>query len=138
MNLAGFAKLFLEHADEERAHGKAFIDYLRMRGDAETNFVGSAPITPILNKNEWSSGEEALRDALAMEKTVSTSVRGMIDSCDGDAGSDYHAADWLVTATLDEQLAGQRKLAGLINSLSAFRVDHEDLADWMFSNSLLE
>merc|ERR1712168_1134879 len=31
-NLPGVAKLFWEHADEEREHAKQFISYLRMRG----------------------------------------------------------------------------------------------------------
>ena len=49
---------------------------------------------------------------------------------------DYHVADWLTSNWLDEQLAGQRELAGMINTINNFRRDHEDLADWMFSNSL--
>ena len=49
---------------------------------------------------------------------------------------DYHAADWLTGTWLDEQLAGQRELAGMINTINNFRRDHEDFADWMFSNSL--
>ena len=137
MNLLGFSKMFFEHADEERTHGKTFIDYLRMRGDAETNIV-EGPINPIFGKNSWSDGEEALRDALSMEKAVSASMKQMIDVCDGDEGHDYHAADWLTGNWLEEQLNGQRKLAGQINSLSSFRRDHESLAVWMFSNALLE
>ena len=50
---------------------------------------------------------------------------------------DYHVADWLTGTWLDEQLAGQRELAGMINTINNFRRDHEDFADWMFSNSLL-
>ena len=38
---------------------------------------------------------------------------------------------------LEEQLAGQRKLAGLINTLETFRAGHEELADWMFSKRLM-
>lgn len=39
---------------------------------------------------------------------------------------------------LEEQLHGQRHLAGLINSLNSFRRDHEALADWMFNLQLIE
>lgn len=53
-----------------------------------------------------------------------------------DNSKDYQAADWLTSTWLEEQLAGQRQLAGMINSLSSFRRDHEDLADWMFNNHL--
>lgn len=137
VNLAGFTKMFFEHADEERGHGIQFIEYLRHRGDEEINLLGSDPILPILGKNTWADGEEALRDALEMEKIVSGSIKKLIDVCDNDAKQDYHAADWLTGTFLEEQFQGQRHLAGLINSLSTFRRDHEHLADWMFSNSLL-
>jgi hypothetical protein len=38
---------------------------------------------------------------------------------------------------LEEQLSGQRKLAGMVNTLETFRAGHEELADWMFSNQIL-
>lgn len=49
---------------------------------------------------------------------------------------DYMSADWLTGTWLDEQLDGQRMLAGMINSLNTFRRDHEDLADWMFDKEI--
>merc|ERR1712168_153591 len=36
-NLPGVAKLFWEHADEEREHAKQFISSLRMRGSLEND-----------------------------------------------------------------------------------------------------
>ena len=46
------------------------------------------------------------------------------------------SADWLTGTWLEEQLDGQRMLAGMINSLNTFRRDHEDLADWMFDKEI--
>ena len=70
-----------------------------------------------------------------MEKAVSKSVKDIIDVCE--PKGDLYSADWLTGNWLEEQLGGQRKLAGMINSLSSFRKTHEHLADWMFSNQLL-
>ena len=46
--------------------------------------------------------------------------------------------NYLFSQRLDEQLNGQRQLAGHINTLENFRAGHEELADWMFSNQLLK
>ncbi len=136
ISLDGVAKLFSEHADEEREHGKKLLEYLQMRGDAETSASGLS-FSPMLDKRTWADAEEALRDALDMEKKVSGSIKKLVDVCENFNAPDYHAADWLAGQWLEEQLKGQRKLAGLINSLNTFRRDHEELADWMFSNQLL-
>ena len=70
-----------------------------------------------------------------MEKAVSKSIRDIIKVCE--ENNDFYSADWMTGAIMEEQLNGQRHLAGLINTLSGFRVSHEHLADWMFSNQLL-
>ena len=42
-----------------------------MRGDSEPDFLGPGAVSPILGKVHWSGGaEEALRDALEMEKAA--------------------------------------------------------------------
>ena len=77
------------------------------------------------------------RDALAMEKTVTGAISGLISACESGPVNDYHSADWLTSQWLQEQHEGQRMLAGMINSLNTFRRDHEDLADWMFDQAIL-
>jgi len=134
ISLGGFAKMFFDSANEERQHGLKFIDYLKMRGDAELD-LGINDMAPILAKETWADGTEALRDALNMEKAVSKSIRDIIKLCE--ENNDFYSADWMTGAIMEEQLNGQRHLAGLINTLSGFRVSHEHLADWMFSNQLL-
>ena len=88
-----------------------------------------------LSEFSWADGTEALRDALNMEKAVSKSIRDIIKICEDN--NDVYSADWMTGAIMEEQLIGQRHLAGLVNTLSGFRVSHEHLADWMFSNQLL-
>ena len=46
VNLEGFSNFFFEHADEERTHGVAFMDYLRLRGDNSQDLFPE--ILPIL------------------------------------------------------------------------------------------
>ena len=41
--------MFFKHADEERAHGLKFIDYLRMRGNLDEDFFSS--LKPIKSKS---------------------------------------------------------------------------------------
>ena len=50
VNLGGFAKMFFESASEERQHGIKFIEYLKMRGDAEMD-LGFNDLAPILMKD---------------------------------------------------------------------------------------
>ena len=64
---------------------------------------------------------QALRLALKMEKDVSAKMKEMIDICSLEGGEDYHAADWLTGTWLEEQLTGQRKLAGMINTFDNFK-----------------
>ena len=76
VNLPGLAAMFSAHADEERAHGMAFVSYLRMRGDVDNDFLGGGDVlAPILGKTAWLDAEDALRDALAMEKLVTGSIK---------------------------------------------------------------
>ena len=86
--------------------------------------------------SSWTDGSEALKDALEMEKEVSRAIKGLIEKCED--GGDFLSADYLTGTWLQEQLEGQRELAGMINTLTNFRKSHEDLADWMFSNNLLK
>nr|ACO14799.1 Ferritin subunit precursor [Caligus clemensi] len=137
VNLKGFAKFFWDSSDEERTHGLKFMEYLRHRGDNSLELINT-DIKPIMEKYSWTDGLEALRDALAMEKKVSGSIKKIVDVCSTEGKEDYLSGDWLTGIWLDEQMDGQRKLAGLINTLSNFRMDHEALGDWMFSESLLK
>merc|ERR1712117_879268 len=131
VTLPNVAKLFWTHADEERSHAIEFIKYLRMRGAESNDFFGDSPITPTMNTYDWQGVEEALQMALTMEKNVTARMKEMIDICSMEANEDHHAGDWLAGDWMEEQVQGQRQLAGLINTLNNFKRGHEGLAEWM-------
>merc|ERR1711899_483220 len=136
VNLPKVAALFWSHADEEREHATAFINYLRMRGATNNDFFGTSPIEPIEKTYTWSGVGEALTMALKMEKEVTGRMKDMIDICSTAGKDDPHAADWLTGTWLEEQLNGQRHLAGLINTFNNFKRGHDELAEWMFDQEL--
>jgi len=136
VNLPHVAELFWSHADEERQHAIQFLQYLRMRGAENNDFFGDTPIKPKEGRFYWSSVDDALRLALKMEKDVSARMKEMIDVCSSAGSEDYHAADWLTGTWLEEQMEGQRMLAGLINTFNNFKRGHEELAEWMFDQEL--
>jgi len=136
VNLPKVAALFWGHADEEREHAKHFIEYLRMRGATNNDFFGTSPIEPKEKTYTWTGVGEALTMALKMEKDVTGRMKDMIDVCSTSGRDDPHAADWLTGTWLEEQLSGQRHLAGLINTFNNFKRGHDELAEWMFDQEL--
>merc|ERR1719309_1204396 len=140
--LPGVAKMFWEHADEEREHAKQFISYLRMRGfqDDTSFFDKTQMLGPESSADRhWSSVTEALEDALKLEKSVSGSIKQIIDECfkaDNNGPDDQFTVDWLVGVSLEEQMKGQRHLAGLINSLSMMKMTSGSLGEWLFDQEL--
>merc|ERR1712198_775287 len=140
--LPGVAKMFWEHADEEREHAKQFISYLRMRGfqDDTSFFDKMQMLGPESSADRhWSSVTEALEDALKLEKSVSGSIKQIIDECskaDNNGPDDQYTVDWLVGVSLEEQMKGQRHLAGLINSLSMMKMTSGSLGEWLFDQEL--
>merc|ERR1712025_771582 len=136
INLPNLAAMFWTHADEERSHAIEFIKYLRMRGAESNDFFGDSPITPTMNTYDWQGVEEALQMALTMEKNVTARMKLMIDICSESGIEDHHAGDWLAGVWMEEQVQGQRQLAGLVNTLNTFKRGHEGLAEWMFDQEL--
>jgi hypothetical protein len=50
-----------------------------MRGDESMDLLGDqGSILPILGKTSWDDGEDALRDALEMEKIVTGSIKSLV------------------------------------------------------------
>jgi len=136
INLPNLAAMFWAHADEERSHAIEFIKYLRMRGAENNDFFGGEPLKPREEVFDWQGVDDALQLALKMEKDVTARMQEMIDICSQDGLEDHHAGDWLAGGWMTEQLEGQRKLAGLINTFNNFKRGHEDLAEWMFDQEI--
>ncbi|XP_012257949.1 ferritin subunit [Athalia rosae] len=140
VNRPGFSKLFLESASEERDHALKIIEYLLMRGQltSDVSKLLKFPLRPI--REEWSSGVEALSDALKLEAQVTQSIRNIIQVCENPTPSDfndYHLVDYLTADFLDEQYKGQRDLAGKISTLGKMMATHGPLGEFLYDKKLL-
>merc|ERR1712045_789442 len=136
VNLPNLANMFWEHADEERGHAIQFMKYLRMRGAENNDFFGDHPLQPREKVYDWQGVDDALQLALKMEKDVTARMKAMVDICSVAGEEDHQAGDWITGTWMEEQYAGQRKLAGMINTFNNFKRGHEELAEWMFDQEI--
>lgn len=134
INRPGFAELFFKAAKEEREHGSKLIEYLSMRGQLTEDVTGLIQV-PTVAKQEWSDGVEALEDALRLETDVTKSIRKLIQTCERKHNY-YHLVDWLTGVYLEEQLHGQRDLAGKISTLKKMMTNHGGLGEFLFDKEL--
>lgn len=81
------------------------------------------------------SGADALRQALELETKVTKSIRNLIKTCEKSPNW-YHLADWLITEYLEEQLTGQRDLAGKLSTLSKMMASHGAVGEFLFDKQL--
>lgn len=139
INRPGFSEFFFKSASEEREHAIKIIEYLLMRGQL-TNDVSKLLKFPLKSvREEWSSGNEALSDALNLEARVTQKIRNIIINCETPKNStfnDYHLVDYLTGEFLDEQYKGERELAGMISTLSKMMKTHGALGEFLFDKKL--
>ncbi|KAK5649757.1 hypothetical protein RI129_000786 [Pyrocoelia pectoralis] len=144
INRPGFAKFFFQAASEERQHALKLISYLLMRGELTSNvskLIKKTIVPPIVS---WTSGVDALKDALRLEAKVTKDIRGVIEECEdpkeeeGNGYNDYHLVDHLTGEFLEEQYKGQRELAGKISNLEKMMDEHKALGEFMFDKKLLD
>ncbi|XP_045457157.1 ferritin subunit [Melitaea cinxia] len=142
VNRPGFAKLFFDASSEERQHAMKLIEYLLMRGELTTNVSSLITIRPPERKH-WSSGVEALEEALKLETEVTKAIKNVIIKCEHDKDSqghdnnDYHLVDYLTGEFLEEQYKGQRDLAGKASTLKKMMERHSSLGEFIFDKKLL-
>lgn len=155
VNRPGFAKMFIHAASEEREHGMKLMEYLLVRGKLTKNLSGLIAI-PAVEKTEWANGAAALEDALKLEAHVTRSIREVIKTCENaDNFNDYHVSlsflwnqwkksnksrlqlvDYLTGEFLEEQIAGQRDIAGKLSTLGKMMRQHGDLGEFLFDKNL--
>ncbi|BFF93110.1 ferritin subunit [Drosophila madeirensis] len=135
VNRPGFAETFFKSAKEEREHGSKLIEYLSMRGQLTDN-VSNLINVPIVAKQEWKDGAAALEDALELETKVTRSIRKLIQTCEGKPYNHYHLVDYLTGVYLEEQLHGQRELAGKLTTLKKMMSTHGELGEFLFDKNL--
>lgn len=140
INRPGFAKMFFEHANEEREHAMKVIAYLLMRGEL-TPDVGKLIRNPMPLKESWESAVAALKDALKLETEVTNRIRSIIMECEtpkDETFNDYHLVDYLTGDFLEEQYKGQRDLAGKISTLDKMMESHGPLGEFLYDKKLLK
>lgn len=108
--LHGFAKFFSKNSDEEREHGKKFMEYQASRG-GKVVFQDIAKPTTM----EWGTPLQAVEAALELEKTVNQSLL-TLHAAAGDKG-DAHLCDFLESHFLGEQVEGIKELGDLITKM---------------------
>ncbi|KAL7728819.1 hypothetical protein ACLKA6_004172 [Drosophila palustris] len=138
VNRPGFAEHFIKAAKEEREHGSKLVEYLSMRGQL-TDTVKNLISVPTVAVEKW-SGLSALEAAFKLETEVTNSIRALIKTCEGTAKSgednDYHLVDYLTGVYLEEQLTGQRELAGQITTLEKMMSAHGELGEFLFDKNM--
>ncbi|XP_016988264.1 ferritin subunit [Drosophila rhopaloa] len=135
VNRPGFAEHFFKAAKEEREHGSKLVEYLSMRGQL-TEGVSDLINVPTVAKQEWTDGASALQDALDLEIKVTRSIRKLIQTCESKPYNHYHLVDYLTGVYLEEQLHGQRDLAGKLTTLKKMMVTQGELGEFLFDKTL--
>ncbi|XP_017058536.1 ferritin subunit isoform X1 [Drosophila ficusphila] len=135
VNRPGFAEHFFKAAKEEREHGSKLVEYLSMRGQL-TEGVSDLINVPTVAKQEWADGASALADALDLEIKVTRSIRKLIQTCEGKPYNHYHLVDYLTGVYLEEQLHGQRELAGKLTTLKKMMDTNGELGEFLFDKTL--
>lgn len=134
VNRPGFAEFFFKSAKEEREHGSKLIEYLSMRGQL-TNEVTNLVRVPSVTKHEWEDAVAALEDALLLETKVTQSIRHLIAKCEKGRNY-YHLVDYLTGVYLEEQLHGQRELAGKLTTLKKMMKNNGAIGEFLFDKDL--
>ncbi|XP_023176584.1 ferritin subunit isoform X2 [Drosophila hydei] len=138
VNRPGFAEHFFKAAREEREHGAKLVEYLSMRGELTDTVKNLIKVMPVKVKS-W-SGLSALEDAFKLETEVTKSIRDLIKTCEGNSkkadDNDYHLVDYLTGVYLEEQLTGQRELAGKITTLEKMMASQGELGEFLFDKNM--
>ncbi|CAB4039221.1 Soma ferritin [Paramuricea clavata] len=108
--LAGFHKYFKKASHEEREHAEKFMKYQNLRG-------GRIVLKDIKKpeKDEWGSGAEAMKAALALEKTVNEALYKLHEVAV--TNKDDEMADFIESNFLHEQTESIKELSGYITTL---------------------
>ena len=126
VSLSGFKDFFAASAAEERAHAQLLIDYQNERGGRVTFSDIKA-----CSKSCWESPIEAFEDALNLEKTVNKSLLELHELADKEGDPQF--CDYLEGTFLNEQVEGERELAGYLANL---KMVGPGLGYWQFQHEL--
>jgi len=124
--LKGFSKFFKDSSDEERGHAEKLMKYQNKRG-------GRIVLQPISKpeRDEWGTGLEAMKTALALEKTVNQSLLDL-HSVAGSHG-DANFTDFLEGEFLEEQVNAIKEISDHVTNLQRVGTG---LGEWQYDQKL--
>jgi len=125
--LSGFEKFFKESSDAERGHAEKLMKYQNTRGGRVILQDVKKP-----DKQEWSSGLEAMQAALQLEMTINQSLLDL--QAIAARQNDHQFCDFLETEYLAEQVESIKKIADYVTNLK--RVG-PGLGEYMFDKETL-
>lgn len=125
--LKGFGKYFRHNSEEEREHSEKFMKFQNQRG-------GRILLQDIKKpeRDEWTSGLEAMKAALALEKNVNQALLDL--HAVADKHNDYQMADWIESNFLTEQTEAIKELSDHICNLNRVGTG---LGEYMFDKETL-
>jgi len=124
----GSTKFFKKNSDEEREHAEKLMKFQNQRGG---RIVLQNIVKPSVE--EWSSGLEAMQNALELEKTVNQSLLDMHKLAE--SRMDAQMADFIENNYLTEQVEAIKQLGEYVTNLK--RVG-EGLGVYMFDKETLD
>jgi len=126
--LKGFHKYFKKASEEEREHAEKLMKFQNQRG-------GRIKLSDIKHpdRDEWSSGLEAMETALTLEKNVNQSLLDLHKIAE--AHGDDQMQDWIESHFLTEQVEAIKELSDHITNLK--RVG-PGLGEYMFDKETLD
>jgi len=126
--MPGFYKYFKKASDEEREHAEKLMKFQNQRG-------GRIVLQPIQKpeRDEWGTGLEAMKAALALEKNVNQALLDLHKLCDGHG--DAQMCDFIEANYLTEQVEAIKELSDHVTNLK--RVG-PGLGEYMYQKESLE
>jgi len=128
----GFFRLFESQSDEEKKHAHKLIYYINKRGGRVTTFNVRMPL-----KATWTSAEEAVRDAISLEKELNGKLYAIHKIAERTC-ADPHLMDFLEGEFLEEQIASISQLKKLLTSLTSFDDGNRETGEFLVDKQLLK
>jgi ferritin heavy chain len=89
------------------------------------------------SKATWLSAEEAVKDAVHLEKELNVKLHNIHKNADRIC-ADPHLMDFLETEFLEEQIASIRQLNKLLTSLTSFEKENRQMGEYLVDKQLLD
>ena len=128
----GFFRFFEKQSDDEKQHAHKLIHYISKRGGRVNAFNVAMP-----TKASWASAEEAVRDAVDLEKELNVKLHNIHKNAERIC-ADPHLMDFLESEFLEEQVASIRQLSRTLTILTSFEKENRAMGEFMVDQQLAE